>query len=54
MGTGAGSIGRGLGHLVALTLVAVSVHLEWNGGGSQAWVRLLGAWHKCRKGYLGL
>lgn len=40
--------------MTALTLVAVSVlRQEWDEGGSQAGVRLLGAWHKGGKGYLG-
>lgn len=29
---GAGALERGLGHLAALTSVAVSVHLEWDWG----------------------
>lgn len=53
---GAGAIGRGLGPLAALTLVAVldGVCLEWEWGGSQAAARLLGLGIGVGRATLGL
>lgn len=52
--TRAKAIGRGLGPLAALTLVAIeTVCLEWEAGRNQAGAGLLRAWHRSGKGYLG-
>lgn len=53
--TGAEAIGRGLGPLAALTLVAIeTVCLEWEAGRKQAGAGLLRAWHRSGKGSVGL